>query len=170
MDAVVGTGTFLQPGVHQIIEGSWPWLTRAQKWCRLPLGVYRHSRTKRFVLGAWLVEPRMGSRPVMQELTSFSGDPHAWWPHDLMDPEDLRRRLRPIDEVLEERQRLAKERADAKKRQAFNDREHQRGLYHHFRRRGMEATAKNIRHSPIMAPGSANEGMEDAMGTLGRLA
>jgi hypothetical protein len=129
---------------HQILEDP-EWLRSFKR--RLEnkdLFVYRHKETGRFVLCHWLYKPSEVMRAVAQELEGWEEESWGWWPTDLMAPEVLLDRLRPVQES-QDRKMKARRRADEAARSERDDRiSFKRSHVRDLRRKGHSEMAAQV--------------------------
>jgi len=136
--------------MHQIMpDPEWLcWLKR--KLGRDDLFVYRHRGSGRFVLCHWLYPPGETVKPVAQELegwTDESGLGH--WPSDLMGPQVLLARLKPIKEVAALKLQEKREQEEAARCEKTERTDFTRDYARMLDRKGMRAEAHNVRKGAI---------------------
>lgn len=119
------------------------WLTRETGNDRLFL--MRHHWANSTVLCAWVYNPVEATIPLFQELEAFKADPREMWPSDLMSPQALLARLRPLplDGTLPFRQ--AQEDARREKARLMADASvEKQDMVRSLHRRGHEGIARGI--------------------------
>jgi hypothetical protein len=145
---------------HEIL-GSFHWL----EWLKRRTGndrlfVYRHRVLGSFVLAVWAWDPSETTSPVAVELETFHADPATLWPKDLMHPWALLSRLRPVEEVVKEREakRAAQKEYEAKGKR--EDLAHRSSVVGYLKRKGMGEAAHNLNTgaTPFCGPARATPG------------
>lgn len=131
------------------VMGVPPWL----RWIRNTMHndryfLYHHMGQDSFVLALWLWSPDEPGPDIAAELLVLDHPPTRVWPFD-MSPEMMLIYLHGKGKTIADSIAEAK----AARRQYYDDnKQHQRDLATHFRRRGNESLAQSIQHNPIMAP------------------
>lgn len=144
---------------HELLDRlSWPWLD----WCRAVaknsrLFVLRNRITGRFCLCSWAWSPVESTSPMFMEIEGFDASPDCWWPADLLIPELMRYRLRPIEEQREKMARRIKDKHDAKRRAKSIDHDHKKDVIARLRHMGLhqEAHSLAIGATPFAGVGTA---------------
>lgn len=144
---------------HELL-GTYPWL----EWCRRTSGndrlfAYRHRRTGRFVIAAWLWSPGESTVPVATEIEGFNTDPSWFWPEGLLCPAVMKERLKPIDEQYAAMKRRRQDRHELEQRSKAEDLKHRDSVVRYLKRRGLDEAARDLDTgaAPFVGPARAPE-------------
>lgn len=132
---------------------SWHWF----RWLRRESGAdrlmaYRNAETGRIILGLWVYAPWEAVVPVVEEIVGFHGDPRAGWPDGLPPPGAVLMRLRPVEEVLREREALKRAREYERRKGLMDAKESKAEAQKALRRRGRTAEARALNYVPWENP------------------
>lgn len=144
---------------HEVFrDPGWEWF----KWCERVsrndrLMVYRHRVTGRFVLGVWAWSPDEASRPCIQELEGFTGEPGRLWPQDLLHPFVMEKRLQPVHNEVERMQKKIAAKEAAKRKLRMDQAEEKKAAVEILRKQGLEEEARALASGAVPFSGkSAN--------------
>lgn len=132
---------------------SWNWF----RWLRRETGAdrlmaYRNAESGRIVVGVWVYAPWEAVVPIVEEIAGFHGDPRASWPEGLPPPDAMRLRLRPVEEVLREREAVKKAREYDRRKGLMDAKESKAEAQKALRRRGKTEAAHALNYAPWANP------------------
>jgi hypothetical protein len=159
---------FLEVGEDHEVMPEWGWLRWLRREMEDPkLFVYRHRKTRRFMLCQWLYTPEETCHPVAQELEGFADESSNGWPSDLMHPQVLKARLTPTHDIIKKHQNKLRE-AEHRKRSEMLDRaEVRKDMVKRLKSVGLEREAHKVSIGAVPV-GVPSEGTKEMARELAR--
>lgn len=148
----------MDPGVHKLVPDG-PWIQALRQKANQPkLFIYRHERTKRFVVACWEIEPKVYGQGVAicEEIFTVSDKPD-FNPPDLPPMAWCAERCRPGIELLVNGIQQRKEAEwDEERKMVASDMQRD-DTVKWLKRQGLEDAARNVQISPYVGEEEAGE-------------
>ena len=145
---------------HELL-GSYEWLDWLRRKTKNDrLFVYRHRVAQSYVLCVWVWSPKEATNPIATELEVFHGSPSQAWPEGLLCPAVLLARLRPVEEIEEQRKRRVKLWAEAKRLLKDQHRGEIMEAVGHLRSKGLHNEAAMIESGRTPFAGASKIGQD----------
>lgn len=163
--------TVWNPAYHRLLP-EYHWLrTMKDRTRNERLFVYANLLSNKFVLAAWVYTPEEAPIGIMTEVENFSCRPDVLWPRDLLPPSVLEARLRPVEELQEERRGRLAERKRRRREAREQDRAEKREAIRTLRRRGMDVEAHLLQtgRTPWVGGGTGGESLESTRADIARI-